>query len=194
VPDRTASITRETRETRCEVTLNLDGGGTADVATGIGFLDHMLATLACHSGIDLALRVRGDLHVDDHHTAEDAAIALGQALDAALGERTGLARFGEAHAPLDESLARVVIDLARRPCAVVSLALTREAIGGLACENIAHFFRTLAMEGRFTIHADVLRGENDHHKAEAAFKALALALRRAVARVGGGVPSTKGVL
>lgn len=191
---RTATILRETKETRCDLTLNLDGSGAAAVTTGIGFLDHMLTALACHSGMDIALAMTGDLHVDDHHTAEDAAICLGRALASALGDRTGITRFAHAYAPLDEALARVVIDLVQRPTAVVSLGLTREKIGGLASENVIHFFRTLAMEGRFTLHVDVLRGENDHHRAESAFKALALALRSAIGRIGCGARSTKGAL
>jgi imidazoleglycerol phosphate dehydratase HisB len=151
--------------------------------------------LARHSGIDCTLSCRGDLHVDDHHTAEDCALALGRALDSALGPRRGFARFGSAYAPLDESLARAVVDLSGRPFAAVSLELRRDALGGLSCENIPHVIYSLAATLRATIHVDVLRGENDHHKAEAAFKALALALRAALARTSSAaVPSTKGVL
>lgn len=192
---RTAAINRKTGETDITVTVNLDGGGRAEVLTGIGFLDHLLAALARHSGIDIALTCGGDLHVDDHHTAEDCALALGEAVDAALGERRGFARFGSAYAPLDEALARAVVDLSGRPFAVVELQLEREAIGGLACENIPHFVASLATTMRAAVHLDVLRGENDHHKAEAAFKALALALRAALTRnANDDVPSTKGVL
>lgn len=192
---RSARIERNTLETRITLTLTLDGTGQANVSTGIGFLDHMIGALAKHARFDLELKCDGDLHVDDHHTAEDCAIALGQALDKALGERRGIARFASAHAPLDESLARVVVDLSGRPCAVVDLALRRPKIGDLACENITHFFASFATASRSAIHAHVLHGENDHHKAEAAFKALALALRDAVRRDGGtDVPSTKGVL
>ena len=155
----------------------------------------MLGALARHARLDLELSCTGDLAVDDHHTAEDCALALGQALDQALGERRGIARFGSAFAPLDEALARAVIDLSGRPCAVVELGLTREALGQLACENVPHFFTSLATAGRMALHLDVVRGINDHHRAEAAFKAVALALRQAV-RVEGPdqVPSTKGVL
>jgi len=155
----------------------------------------MLGALAKHARFDLSLKCQGDLEVDDHHTVEDCALALGQALDQALGERRGIARFGSAHAPLDEALARAVVDLSGRPCAVVDLGLEREALGALACENVAHFFSSLAAAGRMALHVDVLRGANDHHRAEAAFKATALALRDAV-RVDGPdqVPSTKGVL
>jgi imidazoleglycerol-phosphate dehydratase len=192
---RTASVTRETLETRVAVELVLDGSGRSEVSSGIGFLDHMLGALARHARFDLQLSCTGDLVVDDHHTAEDCALALGQALDQALGERRGIARFGSAFAPLDEALARAVVDLSGRPCAVVDLGLTREALGQLACENVAHVFTSLATAGRMALHLDVLRGSNDHHRAEAAFKATALALREAV-RIEGPdqVPSTKGVL
>jgi imidazoleglycerol-phosphate dehydratase len=192
---RRAAVSRKTLETAIEVELALDGTGRAEVATGIGFLDHMLGALAKHARFDLSLKCQGDLEIDDHHTVEDCALALGQALDQALGQRRGVARFGSAHAPLDEALARAVIDLSGRPYAVVDLALERDALGGLACENVAHFFTSLATAGRMALHVDVLRGANDHHRAEAAFKAAALALRQAV-RVEGPdqVPSTKGVL
>jgi imidazoleglycerol-phosphate dehydratase len=191
---RTATVRRTTNETDVTVTLALDGRGDAAVATGIGFLDHLLTALARHARIDLELRCAGDLEVDDHHTAEDCALALGQALDEALGPRRGIARFGDAHAPLDEALCRAVVDLSGRPFAAVDLDLRREAIGGLACENIPHVLRSLAVASRSCLHVTTLAGENDHHKAEAAFKALALALRRAVAPDGDGIPSTKGVL
>jgi imidazoleglycerol-phosphate dehydratase len=192
---RAATVTRNTRETAVTATLVLDGTGKAEVNTGIGFLDHLLETLARHARLDLTLSCRGDLAVDDHHTAEDCALALGGALDQALGERRGVTRFGWAYAPLDEALARAVVDLSGRPCADVALDLEREAIGGLACENIPHLFRSLAGAARLTLHVDVLKGENDHHRAEAAVKALALALRQAVAPSGfDDVPSTKGTL
>ncbi|RMH25715.1 MAG: imidazoleglycerol-phosphate dehydratase HisB [Planctomycetota bacterium] len=192
---RTATVERSTAETTIACTVNLDGTGTAEVSTGIGFLDHMLTALARHSRIDIALRCTGDLEVDDHHTAEDCALALGSAIDNALADRRGIVRFGSAYAPLDEALARVVIDLSGRPCPVIDLGLRREMIGGIATENITHFFVSLATTLRAALHADVLRGENDHHRAEAAFKALALALRVAVARTGDNrVPSTKEVL
>lgn len=192
---RTASITRTTGETNVTASVNLDGRGDAAVSTGIGFLDHLLTSLSRHSRIDISLTCEGDLDVDDHHSAEDCALALGQAIDLALGERRGFARFGHAYAPLDEALARAVVDVSGRPCAVVDLGLRREAIGGLACENITHVIMSLATALRGAIHVDVLRGQNDHHRAEAAFKALALALRAAVARTeDASVPSTKGVL
>ena len=193
---RTARVERATNETRIDLSLSLDGEGAADVRTGLGFLDHMITALARHARFDIELACEGDLGVDDHHTVEDCALALGQAIDSALGERRGIARFGSAYAPLDESLARVVVDLSGRPHATVELGLRRDAIGRLACENITHFFVSLAMAGRVTLHVDVLRGDNDHHKAEASFKALALALREAVRLEAGrdDVPSTKGVL
>jgi imidazoleglycerol-phosphate dehydratase len=192
---RQAKVARETLETRFAVELALDGSGQSEVACGIGFLDHMLGALARHARFDLKLSCKGDLEIDDHHTVEDCALALGQALDQALGQRRGIARFGSAFAPLDEALARAVVDLSGRPCAVVELGLEREALGQLACENVPHFFTSLATTGRMALHLDVLRGGNDHHRAEAAFKATALALRQAV-RVEGPdqVPSTKGVL
>ena len=193
-PPRNATIERSTRETTISLSLVLDGTGVADVATGIGFLDHLLTALAHHARFDLNLRCVGDLNVDDHHTAEDCALALGSALDRALGDRIGIARVGHAFAPLDEALSRVVVDLVSRPVAVVSLGLTRERLGALACENVPHVLRSLAMAGRFTLHADVLRGENDHHRAESAFKALAIALRGAVAIDGDAINSTKGAL
>ena len=192
---RTATLERKTNETEITVSVNIDGTGQTDIRTGIGFLDHMLKALGRHSRMDIVLVCRGDLVVDDHHTAEDCALALGAAIDKALGERRGFARFGSAYAPLDESLARAVVDISGRPCAVVELGLTRESIGTLACENVTHFFVSLATTLRAAIHVDVLRGGNDHHRAEAAFKALALALRDALARTEDTtVPSTKGVL
>jgi len=192
---RTATVTRKTRETSVGVTLDLDGSGKTDVKTGIGFLDHLLDALGRHARFDLALSCEGDLQVDDHHTAEDCALVVGEALDRALGERRGVNRFGWALAPLDEALARAVVDLSGRPFSDVALDLRRESIGGLACENIPHVLRSLATAGRMTLHVDVLKGENDHHRAEAAFKATALALRDAVARSGyDDVPSLKGTL
>lgn len=193
---RTASVERETGETSIRVRLDLDGGPGGTIATGLRFLDHMLEALARHARLTLEIECRGDTDVDDHHSVEDCAIAIGQALDLALGERRGITRFGSAFAPLDESLARAVVDLSGRPHATVNLELRRETLGDVACENLSHFFVSLASASRMAVHLDVLRGENDHHRVEAAFKAFALALREAV-RVedaDGGVPSTKGVL
>ena len=158
-------------------------------------MDHLLTSLARHSRVDMDIRCRGDLWIDDHHTAEDVAICLGTAVDRALGDRVGVMRFGSAYTPLDESLARAVVDLSGRPWPVVNLDLQREALGGLACENIGHVLNSFAIASRTTLHVDVLRGDNDHHKAEAAFKAVAVALRQAVASDGSRrVASTKGVL
>ncbi|MBL9148589.1 MAG: imidazoleglycerol-phosphate dehydratase [Phycisphaerae bacterium] len=184
-------IERDTRETSVRCGLALVPGDVR-VATGIGFLDHLLGTLATHAGWSLDLACNGDLAVDDHHTAEDSALALGEALDRELGDRLGIARFGDAFAPLDESLARAVVDLARRPYAHVRLGLRRDAIGGLAAENVAHVLRSFAISARFTLHVDVLRGRNDHHRAEAAMKAAARALRAALRP--GDSNSTKGTL
>ncbi len=192
---RTAQVQRKTAETDIRLTLTLDGSGRAAVQTGIGFLDHLLTALARHARFDLELTCTGDLKVDDHHTAEDCALALGAALDQALGERRGFARFGYAYAPLDDALARAVVDLSGRPMPVIELGLQREKLGTLACENVGHVLTSLAMAARANLHVDVLRGLNDHHKAEAAFKAVALALRAAVTRDGSNeVPSTKGTL
>ncbi len=192
---RQAAVARRTEETDIQLDLCLDGRGTVEIDTGIGFLDHMFHALAWHAGFDLRLRCRGDLVVDDHHSAEDCALALGAAIDQALGDRAGIRRFGYAYAPLDEALARCVVDLSGRPQHEVRLGLRREKLGDLATENLTHVLRSLAMAARATLHVDVLRGDNDHHRAEAAFKATALALREAVGlRANGAVPSTKGVL
>lgn len=191
---RSATISRKTRETSIRCSLDLDGDGSADVKTGLGFLDHMLTSLARHGGLRLELVAGGDLEVDDHHTVEDCALVLGEALEAALGDKSGVVRFGHAYVPLDEALARAVVDLSGRPWPAVELGLRRERLGDVACENLTHFFNSLAMRARITLHVDVLKGDNDHHRAEAAFKAVAVALRTAVAVRGGGVPSTKGVL
>jgi imidazoleglycerol phosphate dehydratase HisB len=174
--------------------LDLDGAGTAEVKTGLGFLDHMLGTLAKHGRFDLELVASGDTDVDDHHTVEDCAIVIGRAIDQALGDRAGITRFGYSYAPLDESLSRAVVDLSGRPWPEISIDFSRDKIGEVASENIIHFLRSLAIEGRMALHVDLIRGDNDHHKAESAFKALAIALRTAVGLAGGDVPSTKGTL
>jgi imidazoleglycerol phosphate dehydratase HisB len=191
---RKAEFERETKEVTIRGSLDLDGSGVSDVKTGLGFVDHMLTTLARHGRFDLSLTATGDTEVDDHHTVEDCAIVLGRALDRALGDRTGIARFGYAYAPLDESLSRAVVDLSGRPWPEISIDFTRDTIGDVATENLVHFLRSFAMEGRMALHVDLIRGDNDHHKAESAFKAVAIALRSAVAADGSGIPSTKGTL
>lgn len=191
---RRGTVTRRTGEVEVAVRLDLDGEGRATVDTGLGFLDHLLDGLARHGRFDLELRARGDTSIDDHHTVEDCAIALGRALDEALGDRAGIARFGHAYAPLDESLARAVVDLSGRPWPQVDITFARDSIAAVATENVVHFLRSLAIEGRMALHVDLVRGDNDHHKAEASFKAVAMALRQAVAIDGDQVPSTKGTL
>lgn len=191
---RQAEQARSTLETEVMVRIDLDGEGKAVVETGFGFLDHMVSSLAKHSSIDIELRASGDTWVDDHHTVEDCAIVLGRALDQALGERSGITRFGSAYAPLDEALSRAVVDLSGRPWSEISIPFSRETIGQVATENLVHFLRSLAVEAKMALHVDLIRGNNDHHKAEASFKALALALRTAISPAGEGSPSTKGVL
>jgi histidinol-phosphate aminotransferase len=193
---RTAHIHRHTRETDVSITLDLDGSGHYEIDTGLGFLDHMLAQLAAHGLFDLTVRARGDLEVDEHHTVEDVAIALGQALDSALGDRQGIVRMSHAYAPLDEALAHVVVDLSGRPYAVIEVEFATARIGALDTDLIIHFLETLAFQARMSLHARVLHGRNDHHKAEALFKALARALNAAARHDPRrqGVPSTKGVL
>ncbi len=189
------TLRRRTLETDVQVTLGLDGTGRAEVSSGLGFLDHLLTSLARHAHFDLSLTCAGDLKVDDHHSVEDCGLALGQALDQALGERKGIVRFGHAYAPLDEALCRAVVDLSGRSYAAIDLSLQRPSIGDVAAENVGHFFHSLAMASRSCFHLSVIAGTNDHHRAEAAAKALALALRQAVGLDGGTeTPSTKGVL
>jgi len=193
---RTAHIQRQTRETSLEIWLNLDGAGEADIHSGVPFLDHLLSHVAVHGLLDLRVQAEGDLEIDEHHTVEDIAIVMGQALDQALGRREGIRRMGEAHVPMDEALAFAAVDLSGRPYAVIEAAFARPAVGALSTEMIPHFLETLATHARMTLHARVLYGSNDHHRAEALFKALGRALRQAVEmdprRVG--IPSTKGVL
>ena len=192
---RKASIKRKTNETDIVCEITLDGSGRAEVDTGIGFLDHMLTALARHGRFDLKLTCQGDLEVDDHHTAEDCAIVLGEAFTQALGDKRGIARFGWAYAPLDEALARGVVDLSGRPHSEIGLDLRRAMTGTMASENLSHVLASFAAAAKMTLHVDVLRGGNDHHRAEAAFKAVALALKQAVALDGSQeIPSTKGVL
>lgn len=193
---RSASMQRKTGETEIELTFVIDGSGKTDIATGIGFLDHMLTLFASHGLFDLTVHARGDLYVDEHHTAEDVFICLGKALDQALGDRQGLVRTAHSYTPMDETLARVVIDLGGRPYCVFASEFATPRVGGLATDLIFHLFESLAIHGRLNLHASVLYGRNDHHKIEALFKALARALDAAT-RIDPrrqGVPSTKGTL
>ncbi|HEY4690418.1 MAG TPA: imidazoleglycerol-phosphate dehydratase HisB [Anaerolineae bacterium] len=194
---RTAEVHRQTNETDVRISLNLDGSGQHEVQTGIGFLDHLLSHVAVHGLFDLTLTARGDLHVDAHHTVEDCALVLGQALDEALGDRKGIVRIGSAYVPMDESLAFVAIDLSGRPYAVVQAEWRAPIIGQLPTSLIAHFFESLAVTARANVHVRVLYGRDDHHQAEALFKALGRALGIATQidpRRAGLVPSTKGKL
>ena len=194
---RQARIERETRETRIIASVDLDGSGEARIATGIGFLDHMIEQVARHSLVDIVLEVTGDLHVDQHHTTEDCALALGQALAQALGNKAGIGRYGEAHSPMDETLARVTLDVSGRPFLVWKARFTQERLGGLDTELIEHWFHSLAQAAGLTLHVQVLYGVNNHHICEAIFKGFARALRQAVAldaRRGVAVPSTKGMI
>jgi imidazoleglycerol-phosphate dehydratase len=193
VTERVGRIERRSRETQLECELALDGAGRADLATGVPFLDHMLEQTARYGHLDLVLRGAGDVRVDPHHTVEDAGIVMGQALSAALGSREGIARFAHAYAPLDEALARVVVDLGLRPYLAYQLALDGR-IGDLESETLEEWWRAFSIHAGATIHVDAIRGTNRHHKAEAAYKALGLALRAAVRRDGAGVPSSKGML
>ncbi len=187
-------MTRRSKETQLSAKVVLDGRGKIAVATGLPFLDHMLEQVARYGGFDLTLRGRGDVHVDPHHLVEDAGIVVGQALSQALGDRAGIARFASAYAPLDESLARVVVDLGRRPFLSYNVSV-KGRIGTLESEVVEEFWRALSIHLGATIHVDVIRGRNRHHVVEAAFKALGLALREAMSTTGGrGVPSSKGVL
>jgi len=192
---RNATVTRDTGETAIRVDLELDGSGRADVSTGVGMLDHMLHQLARHGGFDLTVQASGDLHVDAHHTSEDVAIAVGRALDDALGDRAGIARFADRTVPLDEALIQVALDLSGRPYAAIDLDFPAPMIGELPSSMARHILETVAHEGRLALHVRQLAGENEHHIIEATFKALARCLRDAVRVVEeSGAPSTKGTL
>jgi imidazoleglycerol-phosphate dehydratase len=194
---RSASVARKTGETDIAVTLNLDGSGSYQVATGIGFLDHMLELLARHSLLDLEVKAKGDLHVDMHHTVEDVGIVIGQALDKALGERRGIRRYGSAYVPMDEALTRVSLDISGRPHLVWKVPFLRACIGTMDVELFREWFQALVLNARMTMHVETLYGDNMHHIAESCFKALARSLRQAVEideRQKTRIPSTKGSL
>ncbi len=192
---RGAQRSRKTGETSIALRMDLDGTGTFDIATGIGFFDHMLSHIAKHGGIDLTLKATGDLHVDEHHLVEDTGIVFGRALLEALGEKRGIERFGAAFVPMDEALARTVVDLSGRGYLAFVAEFSRESVNGFALEMVREFFQAVANEGRMNIHVALLYGRNAHHQAEAIFKSFGRALREAV-RPGAtnGIPSTKGVL
>ena len=194
---REGRVERKTNETEVAVRVNLDGSGDYQIDTGIGFLDHMLAQLARHALIDLEVAAKGDLHIDAHHTTEDTGIAIGQALDRALGARKGIQRYGHAYLPMDEALSRVALDLSGRAFLVWRVAFQRDKVGSFDTELFREFFQALAGNARMTLHVETLYGANDHHVAESCFKALARALRAAVEidpRKADQVPSTKGAL
>ncbi len=194
---RTATLTRKTSETDIALSLSLDGGGRAEVATGIGFLDHMLTALARHALLDLTVRAAGDLHIDFHHTTEDVGIVLGQAVAQALGDKRGIRRFGHALVPMDEALAEAAIDISGRPFLAWDVGFERPKIGEMDTELFEEFFRAFATNALLTLHVTRRAGRNAHHVAEACFKATARALRAAVEpdpRIGDAIPSTKGAL
>ena len=195
--DRIGSFKRETKETSVEVSWDLDGTGQADVSTGIGMLDHLVSQIARHGIFDITVKAKGDLQVDSHHTVEDVGIALGRALADALGDSTGIVRMGDALVPLDESLAQVAVDLSGRAYSVINVSWTDSRIGELPSDLVEHFLQSMAHEGRFNLHARVLAGVNDHHKAECMMKALGRALcaaTRIEPRRAGQTPSTKDAL
>lgn len=191
---RTARIERKTKETDIVVEMNLDGAGTHTIDTGVGFLDHMLSHVSQHGRIDLTIRAKGDLHVDAHHTVEDVAICVGEALRQALGDKKGIARYGNSAVPMEDALANLALDLSGRPYCVYRAAFPTEKIGEFDCECIEEFLRALANTARLNLHVTVPYGTNSHHIAEAIFKALGQALAQAVRIAGGDVPSTKGIL
>jgi imidazoleglycerol-phosphate dehydratase len=192
---RESSIVRDTTETSINLRLNLDGTGSYSIETGLGFFDHMLSHIAKHGGLDLTLKAKGDLHVDEHHLVEDAGICLGKALREALGEKRGIERFGTAFVTMDEALARTVIDLSGRSYLVFHASFTREVINGFSLELVREFFQAVAGEGKMNVHIALLYGANAHHQAEAIFKSFGRALRQAVkVTMHDAIPSTKGVL
>lgn len=194
---RTSEISRQTNETQIQIKLDLDGGGQHEISTGVGFLDHMLTHLAVHGLFDITIRAKGDLHIDAHHTVEDVALALGQAFDQALDDRRGIIRMGDCFAPMDETLAHVAVDLSGRPYAVIQAEWHTPYVGSIPTTLLPHFFESFAVTSRGNIHARVLYGRDDHHQAEALFKAWGRALDVATQidpRRAGNIPSTKGIL
>ena len=194
---RTASVQRTTRETDIAITVDLDGSGTYSVSTGIGFLDHMIEQLSRHSLIDISMTVKGDLHIDQHHTVEDSALALGDAVARALGDKRGIARYGEAHAPMDETLTRCILDISGRPHCVWNSGFSQPRLGEMDTELFPHWFASFAQAAGITLHVELLYGANNHHIIEGIFKGFARAMRQAVEldpRKGSTVPSTKGIL
>jgi imidazoleglycerol-phosphate dehydratase len=190
---RISKISRKTKETDIQLEINLDGKGTADVSTGIGFFDHMLSSFARHAEFDLKVRAEGDIYVDEHHLIEDTGIVLGKALAEALGDMAGIARFGEARIPMDEALAEVALDVGGRSYLVMKADFIAPQVGQFSTQLVKHFFETVASNAKITIHASVY-GDNDHHKIEALFKAFAYAMKRAVKIEGKEIKSTKGTL
>ena len=194
---RIGTISRSTKETSIDVTVNLDGTGVYTVSTGIGFLDHMLEQLSRHSLIDLDVKAVGDLHIDQHHTTEDTGIAIGEAVSKALGDKAGIRRYGDALSPMDETLTRVALDISGRPYLVWKCQFSQPRLGEMDTELFSHWFHSFAGGAGITLHVETLHGENNHHIIESAFKGLARALRTAVeidSRKGGSIPSTKGML
>ncbi|RVQ68717.1 imidazoleglycerol-phosphate dehydratase HisB [Croceicoccus ponticola] len=194
---RTGSISRKTKETAIEVSVNLDGTGEYDIATGVGFLDHMVEQFSRHSLIDVTMKVDGDLHVDQHHTVEDSAIALGEAILQALGEKRGIARYGHAYSPMDETLARVALDISGRPYLVWKAGFSQPRLGEMDTELFEHWFHSIAQAAGITLHIELLYGQNNHHIVESLYKGFARAMRAAVEidpRKGDAIPSTKGLL
>jgi imidazoleglycerol-phosphate dehydratase len=191
---RKAEINRETLETKVSVSLNIDGTGKSNINTGVGFLDHMLTLLSFHSQFDLSITCAGDLYVDDHHSVEDIGLALGAAFKEAIGDKKGIKRYASLFIPMDESLCRVALDISNRPTLVYNVDFQREKIGTIDTQNFKEFLKSFANEARLTLHLEVLYGENDHHKIEAVFKALARALQEAVTINSNELPSSKGVL
>lgn len=191
---RTSTKIRTTKETSISLTLTIDGKGSSNINTGIGFLDHMLTLFSFHSGIDLTVECEGDIYVDDHHTTEDIGLTLGQALLEALGDKKGINRYGSSYVPMDETLARVVVDFSGRPYLIYNVKIEREKVGTLDTQNVKEFFKSVSNEAKMNCHMEVLYGENDHHIIEALFKAFGRAVREACKVVSNEVPSTKGVL